>query len=585
MVRLPAEYQEVEYLESTQSQYIDTNYIPNVNSEITIVFSDFSFINNDGGGQYRSPYGYWQSGASIQASRQNTSTTIYTSFGNRVDVSYSTRYGWKNVIRHVLSKDGVYENDTRMLGAYSSLEFNQATGSVYIFARNASGVAQRKVNMKLYSFTISENSEPMQNLIPCYRKSDNEPGMYDTVSKSFYTNSGTGTFLMGDPVYYDTASLLERRRQILLNTPHIETVSSSMASFSTDISTNLKECRVYFSPVQEGTGDPSPDNVRPITGWDGIEVSHNVGQDFYTYNVTKNLAADKTNISKINNNSFRLYTTSPFEYPSSKQLSTTLGFVSGKRYRIEFDLMVTVLGDGHHINFGFRNSSNSFQTDYTIVRCDESGHYTLDFTFTNTTNLNYLSLCQTVSGAANFDATISNLQIYEVETLIIPFNRTIYGGYVDLLKGEVVEEWVMKNVPTNDVLGKNLAGYNRELSTERYFRISISSKGGNTAIICNMAIKGNVREDNQITRIGPDGAGLIHYALPNNVVGILSTDIPDERNSKIIDWLSNNQMVVIYDIKTPNTYALTPETIKALKGVNNIWSNANGNVEVSYYSH
>ncbi len=69
-------------------------------------------------------------------------------------------------------------------------------------------------------------------------------------------------------------SLLEARRQILLNTPHIATASGSIATFNTDMSANLQECKIHFHPVQEGTGDPSPDNVRPITGWDGVTVHH-----------------------------------------------------------------------------------------------------------------------------------------------------------------------------------------------------------------------------------------------------------------------------------------------------------------------
>ena len=36
----------------------------------------------------------------------------------------------------------------------------------------------------------------------------------------------------------------------------------------------LKQLSVAFSPVQSGTGDPSPDNVRPILGWDSLDVYH-----------------------------------------------------------------------------------------------------------------------------------------------------------------------------------------------------------------------------------------------------------------------------------------------------------------------
>lgn len=34
----------------------------------------------------------------------------------------------------------------------------------------------------------------------------------------------------------------------------------------------LEKCVVQIEPVQEGSGDPSPDNVRPITGWTDVKV-------------------------------------------------------------------------------------------------------------------------------------------------------------------------------------------------------------------------------------------------------------------------------------------------------------------------
>lgn len=56
-------------------------------------------------------------------------------------------------------------------------------------------------------------------------------------------------------------------------TPLVEaTASGNPATFTTDVSRPLKACTVTFAPVQSGTGDPSPENIRPISGWDGISV-------------------------------------------------------------------------------------------------------------------------------------------------------------------------------------------------------------------------------------------------------------------------------------------------------------------------
>lgn len=45
-----------------------------------------------------------------------------------------------------------------------------------------------------------------------------------------------------------------------------------VASFHCPTNAEIRSLKVHFSPKQEGTGDPSPENVRPIVGWDGVEV-------------------------------------------------------------------------------------------------------------------------------------------------------------------------------------------------------------------------------------------------------------------------------------------------------------------------
>ena len=51
------------------------------------------------------------------------------------------------------------------------------------------------------------------------------------------------------------------------------TKSGELASFYTVNKAPIKHLRVYFSPKQAGSGDPSPENVREISGWNGVEVT------------------------------------------------------------------------------------------------------------------------------------------------------------------------------------------------------------------------------------------------------------------------------------------------------------------------
>lgn len=73
--------------------------------------------------------------------------------------------------------------------------------SIYLLACNGIDVARSYVG-KLYSFTMNDvaSGNAIRNFVPCYRKSDNVIGLYDTVTGTFFTNSGTGAFTKGADV-------------------------------------------------------------------------------------------------------------------------------------------------------------------------------------------------------------------------------------------------------------------------------------------------------------------------------------------------------------------------------------------------
>ena len=73
----------------------------------------------------------------------------------------------------------------------------------------------------------------------------------------------------------DVISSLNGSLDTLINAVPSDTANGSIASFSdgaNDIP--VKNLAINIEPVQSGTGDPSPDNVRPISGWTGMKVTH-----------------------------------------------------------------------------------------------------------------------------------------------------------------------------------------------------------------------------------------------------------------------------------------------------------------------
>ena len=68
-----------------------------------------------------------------------------------------------------------------------------------------------------------------------------------------------------------------------------------VASFHCPTEATIRSLKVHFSPKQEGSGDPSPENVREIEGRDGVEVSQH-GRNLYSRdNVIPHTADDEWN--------------------------------------------------------------------------------------------------------------------------------------------------------------------------------------------------------------------------------------------------------------------------------------------------
>ena len=85
----------------------------------------------------------------------------------------------------VTINDNVYNVNTAI---------GDAKNHMYLFYRNLVG---GKAKMTLYSCKIYDDGVLVRDFIPCSRKSDGLIGLYDTVTKEFYTNAGTGEFIGG----------------------------------------------------------------------------------------------------------------------------------------------------------------------------------------------------------------------------------------------------------------------------------------------------------------------------------------------------------------------------------------------------
>lgn len=196
---LPSAYQQVEYLESTGTQWIKTDiesrFSVTVESDIMFTASQdsYTFAFLDANGFRVGANGYWSN--RIQIGYASTYKD-----GNTNSLKLSTRYKYKSVIED--GSQEVYLDDELKATFNMARNVDTLTGTHFgIFARcNNDTGASLFSKAKMYSLKVSDAGVLLGDFIPCYRKSDSVAGMYDLVSGTFYTNSGTGEFVVGEDV-------------------------------------------------------------------------------------------------------------------------------------------------------------------------------------------------------------------------------------------------------------------------------------------------------------------------------------------------------------------------------------------------
>lgn len=185
--RLPSEYQEVEYIKSTGTQYIDTEIKPNQNTSIEVK----GFLIGEHSNSYcgANPYFVITSG--------NTPNLIIRF--RRDGISFDTKISAFDL--HILAlKKNVAFVDNNILHTFDNTSYI-TNYDIYLFGRNSDTGVEETNGSRIYYCKLWDNDTLIRYFIPCYRKSDNEIGMYDLVSKQFFTNQGTGAFLKGDNVW------------------------------------------------------------------------------------------------------------------------------------------------------------------------------------------------------------------------------------------------------------------------------------------------------------------------------------------------------------------------------------------------
>lgn len=368
----------------------------------------------------------------------------------------------------------------------------------------------------------------------------------------------------------------------------------------------IDSLKIHFEPVQEGSGDPSPENVRAISGWSGVEATR-TGKNLLNINRT-NLVESNTS----SNTTLREFTESQIWVG----LSYNNYFI---RARID-----TYINNGEQITVACNSTAYGVafpcrcrpNTKYTIsckenskcILCtgfyENNGRYiscasrhASSITITTPDKCEWLTVCLCPEAADN-NVTYSNLQFelnltatdyepYTGQTYPITFPSeagTVYGGYVDVAKGELIIDRAITTIGACTwSLNKTYTYTQLFVSESLKATIDKSDPVVSTAMGLECSkFKPIGRNYQYVHSNDQDSTNTIAITIAGNVY------IASNGTSTYVDGdafkntLADTQ--IIYPLATPLAYSLTPTQLSTIKGLNNIYSDANGAIEMSYYS-
>ena len=190
---LPSGYKRLEYIQSSGTQYVDTEFKPNYNTRLVMDFeptSAYSSINGIFG---------------VRDTAAANAPLMFVLWNNDVSSFRSDYFGTNKsiTVSTLLTRQTVDKNkNITTIGSVSvtnTASTGQCTKNLYVFCTNNAGTANYFSKYRLYSCQIYDNGTLVRDYIPC-QKPDGTIGLWDNVNSVFYANAGTGTFTAGPVV-------------------------------------------------------------------------------------------------------------------------------------------------------------------------------------------------------------------------------------------------------------------------------------------------------------------------------------------------------------------------------------------------
>lgn len=185
--RLPDGYTELEFIRSSGTQYIDTEFKPSNTTRVVCDVENF--------------YSGTASLFGCRVGLGNVDYSIFIASGTSIRSSYGSNYqsiDFDTLSRFLIDKNMGScsiggEVITQTSGAF------QSGLNMLIFGLNNNGSSGGSARAAVYQFDVYDNGQMVRNFVPCKNPSG-DVGMYDLVTAAFYGNAGSGIFVAGPEI-------------------------------------------------------------------------------------------------------------------------------------------------------------------------------------------------------------------------------------------------------------------------------------------------------------------------------------------------------------------------------------------------
>lgn len=340
----------------------------------------------------------------------------------------------------------------------------------------------------------------------------------------------------------------------------VKSASGDIASFNDggdDIP--MKSVNVTITPKQSGSGDPSPDNVRPITGTSTANV-HVDG---------KNLFPLPINISGTDyTNRFTLA-----DYPALADFFKTLQQSIGKTVVLSCVATGTPIGVQIGTMRIFANGETLINVvPNTPVVLPEKNYLSADSVYiygsTNPTTIKDVQL--------EYGSTVTDFEPYNGHTTPVPLGQTVYGGTVDVVSGESADGMYYASLTGNEAWvdsGSTYLMYSTPYAVSQYpsagmcshFRFGAGNLGGDSVFA---GINANTGKYLAFTK-----------SFMQTLIGV--TTLAEFKTYLQTQNANGTPVQVAYWVKEPTSFTTDPVSVPSLLGTNNVWADC-GSVEVEY---